>query len=181
MLTVFDTYLVIRENPGEKMDINIRLQIGRCHDCGHEYVILSRKLEHPKELKVPAMARCPECDAQDTVVLSSKRQLSSISYENLEKLSEILLQDTKCAKCSKALPLLSGERVDLVFKIKKVVNEAEGLVEEWTQSVPFCQHCKENEPEEALLTASMRYFVDEKEGEESSVELLRNAARSWKY
>ncbi|MGB3479374.1 MAG: hypothetical protein WBB67_09455 [bacterium] len=160
------------------MDINIRLQIGRCHECGHEYVIVSRKLEHPKELKVPAVARCPECDAQDTVVFSSKRQLSSVSYEDLEKLSAVLLQDIKCAKCSKALPLLCGERVDLAFKMKKVINEAEGLTEEWTLTVPFCQHCKENEAEESLIIASQQYL--EKEGEDSSVELLRNAARSWK-
>jgi ssDNA-binding Zn-finger/Zn-ribbon topoisomerase 1 len=161
------------------MDINIRLQIGRCHECGHEYVILSRKVEHPKELKVPAIARCPECDAAQTVVLSSKKQLTSIPDENLEKLSEILLQDDNCAKCSKALPLLSGERVDLVFKMQKVINEDEGFVEEWTLSVPFCQHCKENETEESLVIASQKYLAAEEEG--GSPELLRNAARSWKY
>lgn len=160
------------------MDINIRLQIGRCHLCGHEYVMLSRKVEHPKELKVPAIARCPECGAEEPVVLSSKRQFSSIPEEDLGKLSEILLQYTKCAKCSKALLLLSGERVDLVFKMEKLINEAEGLVEEWAQSVPFCQHCKEHETEEALLAASRKYFEDEEE--ESSVELLRKVKRSWK-
>jgi hypothetical protein len=160
------------------MDINIRLQIGRCHECGHEYVIVSRKIEHPKELKVPALPSCPECAGQEIIVLSSKRQLSSIPDENLEKLSEILLQNEKCAKCSKSLPLLSGERADLVYKMNKVINEAEGLVEEWTLSVPFCQHCKENETEEALIIASQQYL--EKEGEESSLELLRNAVRSWK-
>ena len=161
------------------MDINIRLQIGRCHMCGHEYVMLSRKVEHPKELKVPAIARCPECGAEEPVVLSSKRQFSSIPEEDLGKLSEILLQYTKCAKCGKVLPLLCGERADLVLKIEKVINEAEGLVEEWTQSVPFCKHCKEHETEAALLTASMKYFEDEEE--ESSAELLKNAKRSWKY
>lgn len=160
------------------MDINIRLQTGRCHECGHEYAILSRKTEHPKELKVPAITRCPECDAKETVVFSSKKQLSSISDDDLEKLSEILRQDIKCAKCSKALLLLSGERADLAFKMKKVVNEAEGSIEEWTLSVPFCRHCKDNEPEEALIIASQQYL--EKEGEESSVESLRNATRNWK-
>jgi hypothetical protein len=90
-----------------------------------------------------------------------------------------LLQDEKCAKCGKSLPLLSGERVDLAFKLRKVVNEAEGFVEEWTIAVPFCQHCKENETEEAVIIAGQRYL--EEKGEESSIELLRNAARIWKY
>ncbi|MGB3340750.1 MAG: hypothetical protein WBB37_04635 [bacterium] len=69
--------------------------------------------------------------------------------------------------------------MDLAFKLRKVVNEAEGFVEEWTIAVPFCQHCKENETEEAVIIASQRYLAKEKE--ESSIELLRNAARSWKY
>ncbi len=58
-------------------------------------------------------------------------------------------------------------------------DEAEGLVEEWTLSVPFCQYCKENETEEALIITSQRYLKEEEE--ESSIEMLRNAARSWKY
>ena len=160
------------------MEINIKLQIGRCHECGHEYVILSRKTEHPKELKMPAIGRCPECGGQAAVVLSSKNQLSAIPAESLEKISEILLQDIKCAKCSKTLPLLSEERVDLAFKINKVVNEAEGLVEVWTLTVPFCRHCKENESDESLLVASQQYF--DKEGDESSLEQLRKAPRRWK-
>ena len=160
------------------MDINIKLQIGRCHECGHEYVILSRKTEHPKELKMPAVRRCPECGGQAAVMLTSKKQLSAIPVEDLDKLSEILLQDTKCAKCSKTLPLLSGDRMDLAFKMNKVVNEAEGLVEEWTLTVPFCRHCKENETDESLLIASQQYL--NKEGGESSVEQLRKAARCWK-
>lgn len=159
------------------MDLNIKLQIGRCHECGHEYVILSHKVEHPKDLKVPAIGRCPECDGKP-VVFSSKRQLSSIPAENLERLSEILLQDIECAKCSKPLPLLSGQRVDLAFRMKKVVEEAEGLVEEWTLTVPFCQQCKENESDESLLIASQQYL--QKEGDESSIEQLRKASRNWK-
>jgi len=161
------------------MEVNIRVVQGRCHECGHEFVIVSRKIEHPKELKVPALPSCPECAGQQVVVLSSKRQLNSIPDENLERLSVILLQDEKCAKCSRSLPLLSGKRADLVYKMSKVVNEAEGLVEEWTLSVPFCQHCKENETEESLIIASQKYLAEE--GEESSPELLRNAARAWKY
>lgn len=160
------------------MDINIKLQIGICHECGHEYVILSRKVEHPKELKVPAIGRCPECDGQVAVMLTSKKQLSSIPAEDLEKLSEILLQDTKCAKCSKLLPLLSGNRADLAFKMKKIVDEAEGSVEEWTLTVPFCRHCKENEAKDSLILASQKYF--DEEDDEVSVEMLRKAARSWK-
>lgn len=160
------------------MEVNIRVEQARCHECGHEYVILSHRVEHPKELKVPAVAKCPECGAENPVIFGSHRQFVRIPDDNLEKLSVALLQDEKCTKCGKALSLLSGERVDLIFSMTKVINEAEGLVEEWTQSVPFCKHCKENEDEESLLVISQKYFEGEKE--ESSLALLRNAERSWK-
>jgi len=47
------------------MDINIRKEIGRCHQCGHEYLILTRKTEYPKELKVPVTSICPECSSEE--------------------------------------------------------------------------------------------------------------------
>jgi ribosomal protein S27E len=161
------------------MDVNIKIEQGRCHDCGHEYVVLSHKVEHPKELKVPSVARCPECGTENPITFSGRKQLIEIPIDNLGKLSEILLQDVKCAKCGRPLSLLSGERVDLVFKMEKVLNEADGLVEKWTRSVPFCRHCKELASDNELLIASRKYFEAEKDI--SPAELLNNATRSWKY
>jgi len=145
------------------MEVSIRIEEGRCHECGHEYVIMSRKVEHPKELKVPAAARCPECGSDTPVTFGSPRQFVSITIDNLGQLSEIMLQDTKCVKCGTALTLLSGERTDMIFKMEKVLNESEGLVEEWTRHVPFCKHCKEQETEESLINACQKYFEAEKE------------------
>jgi len=161
------------------MDVNIRIEQGRCHECGYEYVILSHKMEHPKELKVPGVARCPECNAEQPITFGSRRQFVRIPDDSIGRLSEALLQDTKCTRCSKALPLLLGERADLVFKMEKAINAAEGLVEEWTNSVPFCRHCMEHESEEALINASRKFLESEKE--ENSEEILTNAKRTWKY
>jgi DNA-directed RNA polymerase subunit RPC12/RpoP len=163
---------------GGYMDVNIRIEQGRCHQCGHEYVILSRKVEHPKELKVPAAARCPECGVENPVTFGSQQQFVQVQDENLEELSEILLQHTKCAECGKLLPLLSGERVDLVFAVDKVINEAEGLVEERILSAPFCQQCKIKETEESCIIASQKYFEAEHKG--STIDMLRKAVKEWR-
>lgn len=160
------------------MEVNIRIEQGRCHECGHEYLVLSHKVEHPKEIKVPEVAQCPECGSENPVTFTSQKQFIHVPEDSLEQLTDILLQNEKCAQCGKALSLLSGERVDLVFKMEKVINEAEGLVEEWTESVPFCQLCKGKETEEVLINASLKYFESGKD--ESSEELLKNAKRSWK-
>ena len=161
------------------MEVNIRVEQGRCHQCGHEYVILSNKVEHPKELKAPAMARCPECGALDPVIFGARREFIRTEDKILSELSNILLQGVNCAKCNKTLPLLSGDRADLIFKMEKVLNEAEGLVEKWALSAPFCIHCQEHETEEALINASRKYFEDKIE--EGAEALLNKASRSWKY
>jgi len=161
------------------MDINIRKEIGRCHQCGHEYLILTRKTEYPKELKVPIIPTCPECSSGDVVMFSTKKTFVGIPEDSLTDLSKTLLHDISCVKCGKSLPLLSDERVDLIFGMEKVVNEAEGLVEEWKQSVPFCKYCMEHESEEALISDSQKYL--ESEEDESSEELLKKATRSWNY
>ena len=161
------------------MDINIRKEIGRCHQCGHEYLILTRKIEYPKELKVLVTPTCPECSSEDVVLFSTKKTFVRVPEDNLTDLSKTLLHDTSCVKCGKFLPLLSGERVELIFEMEKVVNEAEGLVEEWRLSAPFCKYCMEHESEDSLINASQKYFEDE--NEESAEELLKKATRSWKY
>lgn len=161
------------------MDINIRKEIGRCHQCGHEYLILTRKTEYPKDLKVPTTRTCPECSSEDVMLFSTKKTFVGIPEDSLTDLSKTLLHDISCVKCGKSLPLLSDKRVDLIFEMEKVLNEAEGLLEEWKESVPFCKHCMEHESDESLINASQKYLEDEKE--ESSAELLKNAKRSWKY
>jgi|GEM_PF-3540826 len=161
------------------MDINIRKEIGRCHQCGHEYLILTRKIEYPKGLKVPVTPTCPECSSEDIVLFSTKKTFVNVPEDNLTDLSKTLLHDISCVKCGKFLPLLSGERVELIFEMGKVVNEAEGLVKEWRLSAPFYKYCMEHESEDSLIDASQKYFKNE--DEESTEELLKKAIRGWKY
>jgi ssDNA-binding Zn-finger/Zn-ribbon topoisomerase 1 len=159
------------------MEVNIRVEQGRCHSCGHEFVILSTKVEHPKQLMVPTTARCPECGAQNAVSFSSRKQFVQLEDDRLEQISEIFYQNEKCAKCGRTLAMLSGQRADLVFKMKKVISADEGLVEEMVQSVPFCRHCKENETEEELFIVSYKYIQESQQ--DIPAELLRKAEKTW--
>lgn len=161
------------------MDVSIYADIIRCHSCGHEILIISRKVTYPKQLSASrSFVRCVRCGSDDIIHLVPRTQTVNISEDEIERLSGMLNNDLQCAQCSVSMPLLSGMRADLVFEMEEHINDSEGLIKKWTEAVPFCMRCMEQESEDALIEAALAYF--DRTGKPVDRDILDRSRKKWK-
>lgn len=161
------------------MDVSIYADIIRCHSCGHEILIVTRKVTYPKQLSTPQpFIRCVRCGSDDIVHLVPRTQTVNCTEDALGRLSEMLNNDMSCAQCGVSLPFLSGMRADLVFEMEEHIDDAEGLIKKWAEAVPFCMRCMEQGSEAALTEAALAYF--DKTGKPVTRDILNKSQKKWK-
>lgn len=161
------------------MDVSLHADILRCHSCGHEILLLSRKVTYPKQLSASQpFVRCVRCGSDDIVHLVPRTPTITIGDDKLAQLSNMLDSDIQCAKCGVNMPLLSGTRADLVFEREEHIDDIEGLTKKWTEAVPFCTRCMEQESEDTLIQAALLYF----DRSEKSItrDILERSQKKWK-
>jgi len=102
----------------------------------------------------------------------------SISDDNFVQLSNILDNDMQCAKCGVNMPMLSGMRSDLVFEREEHIDDIEDLTKKWTEAVPFCTRCMEQESEDTLIQAALLYL--DRSGKSVTRDILERSQKKWK-
>lgn len=161
------------------MEISLHVDIMRCHSCGHEILLLSRKVTYPKQLSTSQpFLRCVRCGSDDIVRLVPRTPTITISDDEIERMSDVLENGMQCAKCGVKMPLLSGLRADLVFEREEHIDDIEGLTKKWTEAVPFCTRCMEQESEAVLIEAALLYF--DKSGKSVMRDVLERSRKKWK-
>jgi hypothetical protein len=161
------------------MDVSLHADIIRCHSCGHEILIITRKVTYPKQLSASQpFGRCVRCGSDDIIHLVPRTQTITISEDEIERLSGTLDNNLQCAQCRVSMPLLSGMRADLVFEMEEHLRDVEELIKKWTEAVPFCTRCMEQEPEDVLIDAAVAYL--HKTGKPTDRDTLQRSRKKWK-
>lgn len=154
------------------MGQNIVIRQGRCHNCQEVFAVISTSQKNLLKSKKPKHW-CPLCNSKKVSMFSGVGTILELPDEDLETISDILSQSTRCADCTRPLPMLSQHRLDLTFEFSKLIDEDKGEYEEWKKCIPFCDICAKH-PSESLFRAVRKYMEAEEEEDYTDVRLMKD-------